>query len=253
MDEPRVIVLDRRRRTLALAAAIAVTVGAAMVWRAVDRTVESPAQVVATAAGERRDLTLPDGSRIELAPGSSVEVAGGYGNPERRVVLEGEAWFDVRHDPARPFRVHAAGTVTEDLGTTFSIRARDGSPVRVVLVTGKASFRRAGAAAVLELDPGDVGVLGPADSTPVATRQIGISDLVSWREGRLDFRDALIGEVLAELGRWYAIDFQLADSALAARRITHTFMAGDLDDALEVLSLSLGVRAERAGAVVTLR
>lgn len=253
MDAPRVIVLDRRRRILALAAAVAVTVGAALVWRAMDRTVASPAQVVATAAGERRDLTLPDGSRIELAPGSSVEVAAGYGNPERRVVLEGEAWFDVRHDAAQPFRVYAAGTVTEDLGTTFSVRARDGAAVRVVLVSGKASFRRAGAADLIELDPGDVGLLGPADAIPVVARQVAVSYLVSWREGRLDFRDALVGDVLAELGRWYAVDFRLGDSALAARRITHTFKANDLADALEVLSLSLGVRAERAGAVVTLR
>lgn len=253
LDESTVVPLLSRRRVLALAATVILSAGAALAWRAMDTSVEHPAQVVATAAGELDTLTLPDGSRVELAPGSRVEVAAGYGEAMRTVTLTGEAWFDVRHDTERPFRVHAAGTITEDLGTTFTVRAREGEPVRVVLVTGKASFQREGAAAAVELDPGDVVQLGGADAAPRVERGVDVLRLVSWREGRLDFRDATVREVLVELGRWHAIEFRLGDSALASRRITHVFTAGDLGDALEVLSLSLGVRAERAGAVVTLR
>ena len=253
LDETRVLVLERRRRTLALAAALVISLGAAVLWRVMDNKVERAAQVLTTVAGERRQLTLPDGSRIDLAPGSSVEVAAGYGDRERTVVLKGEAWFDVEHDAVRPFLVHAANTVTEDLGTSFTVRARDGEAVRVVLVSGKASIRRDDATSAVELNPGDVAVLGGTDSIPSVQRNVDITPLVSWRGGQLEFRDAPVGEVLAELERWYAVDFQLADGTIASRRITHTFAASDLDDALEVLSLSLGVRAERAGAVVTLR
>lgn len=253
LDETPVIVHERRRRVLAIAAALVLSIGAALVWRAVDTKSERAAQALTTEAGERRDLTLADGSRIELAPGTTIRVAEGYGNPERRVVLEGEAWFDVQHDAARPFRVVAAGTITEDLGTTFSVRARDGEPVRVVLVSGKASFGRSETSGSVELQPGDVALLQRTDSTPTVERGTDITRLVAWRQDRLDFRDAPVREVLTELGRWFAIDFRLSDSTLASRRITHTFAVNDLADALEVLSLSLGVRAERAGAVVTLR
>ena len=252
LDQPDVVVV-RRRRILALAAVLILSVGGTIVWRTLDIGVKRTAIEITTAAGERRIFTLPDGSKMELTPGSSVEVPADYGDRDRKVVLDGEAWFDVRHDVVRPFTVHAAGTITEDLGTTFTVRARKGEPVRVVLVSGKASFRRAGAAYTAELEPGDVALLRQTDSAPAVARQIGVSNLVSWRQGRLDFRDALVGDVLRELGRWYAVDFKLGDSALASRRITHTFMANDLADALDVLSLSLGVRAQHAGAVVTLR
>lgn len=253
LDESDVVPLHSRRRVLALAAAVILTLGATFVWRAQNRDVEFAQQVYVTNPGERREVNLPDSTRIIIAPGSSLTVAEGYGTSDRTVTLEGEAWFDVRHDASRPFRVHAAGTVTEDLGTEFSVRARAGEAVRVVLVTGRASFARESAARAVELAPGEVAQLGAADASPVITRGEDVAGLVSWREGRLEFVDARLSEVLAELGRWYALEFRVEDSTLASRRLTHTFATGDLTDALEVLSLSLGARAERAGSVVTLR
>jgi transmembrane sensor len=253
LDESDVVPIHSRRRVLALAAAVILTLGATFVWRAQNRDVEFAQQVYVTNPGERREVNLPDSTRIIVAPGSSLTVAKGYGQSDRTVTLEGEAWFDVRHDASRPFRVHAAGTVTEDLGTEFSVRARAGEAVRVVLVTGRASFARESAARAVELAPGEVAQLGAADVSPVVTRAADVARLVSWREGRLDFVDAPLSEVLAELGRWYALEFRVEDSTLTSRRLTHTFATGDLTDALEVLSLSLGARAERAGSVVTLR
>ncbi len=252
MDEPVLFKLTPQVRVLALAATVMVAVGAAVIWRAVSRRIEAAPRVVAAAPGERRDLDLPDGTRILLAPGSSMTVAAGYGERERRVELDGEAWFEVHHDADRPFRVYAAGTVTEDLGTEFTVRARAGDPVRVVLVAGQASFGREGAPAVV-LGPGDVGRLAVADTSPRVERGADVASLVAWRDGQLAFVDTPVAHVAAELSRWYAVEFRLADSALGSRRLTHTFSVSDLDDALEVLALSLGVRAERQGAVVTLR
>jgi len=253
LDQDDVVPLHSRRRQLALAAAVVLTLGATFVWRAVNRDVESAPQVVVTQPGERRDVNLPDGTQIVVAPGSSLTVTQDYGKSDRSVVLEGEAWFEVRHDAARPFRVRAAGTVTEDLGTGFSVRAREGEAVRVVLMTGRASFAREAERNVVVLSPGDVARLATTDALPVVTRDANIAQLVAWREGRLEFVDAPLPEVLAELGRWYALEFRLEDTALASRRLTHTFAADNVADALDVLSLSLGIRAERAGSVVTLR
>lgn len=258
LDQGQVVPLFSRRRQLALAAAVILAVGAAVgatfMSRLVNRDVESAPQVFVTQVGERRELDLPDGTHIVIAPGSSLTVTRDFGKSDRRVELEGEAWFEVRHDAARPFRVHAAGTITEDLGTGFSVRAREGEAVRVVLVTGSARFgRELNPTNGVELAPGDVARLARTDPAPVVTRDPDIARLVSWREGRLEFVDALLPDVLAELGRWYAVEFRLEDTALNSRRLTHTFAADDMADALDVLSLSLGARVERAGSVVTLR
>lgn len=251
LDRTEVVPLHSRRRALAIAAAVVLALGATLAWRAVNRNVESSPRTLVTRPGERHEATLADGTRIVVAPGSSLTIAAGYGRNERRVMLVGEAWFEVHHDATRPFRVHASGTVTEDLGTEFSVRARAGEPVRVVLLSGRASFGRENR--IVELAPGDVARLAPADSMPVVAREGDPRLLVSWREGRLEFVDASLPDVLAELGRWYALEFRLENASLSARRITHTFAADDPADALEVLSLSLGARVERAGRVVTLR
>lgn len=246
------------RVALALAASVTLLIGGWLAWRALERT--APAgpvgDLIATGPGERRDVTLPDGTRLMLAPNSDVRVSDGYGAASRDVALSGEAWFGVRHDAARPFRVLAAGTVTEDLGTEFTVRTlprQEG--VRVVLVSGSASLRRAGenAAGALVLSPRDVAVLAPGDAVARVERNAAVEALVSWRTGAATFDDAPLDSVLGELARWYAVTVTVADSALAARRLSGPVPVDNLDEALEVITLSLGARAERRNGAIVLR
>jgi transmembrane sensor len=255
LDDPAAAPLVPRRRALAMAAAVVLALGAALVWRTV-REAAPAARVVATAAGELRSFDLPDGTRITLAPGSRLQVAGDYGRGLRRVDLEGEAWFEVTHDAARPFQVHAAGTVTEDLGTEFAVRALpDGSPVRVAVVSGSASLRRADrpAAEAVTLLPRDVALLPPDATVATVERGVAVAPLVAWRDGRLEFDGQTLDTVARDLSRWYGLEFRLADPALAARRLTATVHLDRLEDALDVLRLSLGVRLERRGDTVLVR
>lgn len=256
--------IDRPRRhapvrvAVALAASLTLLIGGWLAWRALDlRAPRGPAgDHVATGPGERRELTLPDGTRLMLAPNSELGVASAYGGTSRDVRLSGEAWFDVRHDAARPFRVLAAGTITEDLGTEFSVLTlptEDG--VRVVLVSGSASLRRAGddAAHAVVLTPRDVALLIPGDSVARVERDVAVEALVRWRTGAATFDDAPLDSVLGELSRWYAVTITLADSSLAARRLSGPVPVDNLDEALEVITLSLGALAVREDSAIVLR
>lgn len=245
-----------RRLALALAASLVLALGATLLWRAFGPARVPAPRVVATQAGEQRAFDLPDGSHLVLAPASVLRVSPQYGRPERRVDLEGEAWFEVRHDASRPFRVYARGTVTEDLGTEFSVRAIAGeSSVRVTVVSGSASLRRAGApaAAAATLLARTVGVLPAGAVSPRVEREADVEALVAWREGRMIFENAPLDSVAAEISRWYGVTVRLAGPDLGARRLTATFRTGRLGDALEVLSLSLGVRVARHGDTVVVR
>lgn len=246
------------RRPLALAAVLAVSAGAVLAWRAM-RAPDWAAPVhEITAAGERRSVSLPDGTRIVLAPESDLRVGEGYGRDERRVDLSGEAWFEVSHDASRPFRVHAAGTVTEDLGTEFSVRALPGSGrVQVALVSGSASLMREGSARARAavLGPGDVARLFDTDSLVIVQRGQRVDELTAWRDGRLVFRDAPLGEVAGELSRWYGIPFRLEDSSVASRRLDATFQMDQLDETVSILALALSGEAvvTRDSAAVVIR
>jgi ferric-dicitrate binding protein FerR (iron transport regulator) len=209
---------------------------------------------VQTAVGERREFELPDGSKAVLGVRSTLRFEPALATAPRVVHLDGEAFFTVKHDPTRPFRVLASNVVTEDIGTEFSVRAYAGEEqVRVAVREGAVAISRRG-------DPDNVQpiLLGQRDVAVVATagEPKVISDslvdrLFAWRNGDLVFDNASLAEVASELSRWYDVDIRFADSSLAARHLTSTFKSDPIDDVLRVIGLSAEVRFERRGRVVT--
>ena len=242
-------------QALAWAASVVILAGAVLVWRVMNQTSEPAVEVITTGLAERRTIQLSDGSEVLLSPNSTLRIAAEYGNQERRVDLEGEGWFEVEHDPDRPFRVYAGGSVTEDLGTTFSVRAIAGSgEVRVVLVSGSASLQREGAEteSVVVLEPKDVARLLNGASVPQVEHEVVVADFIAWREGKLIFNDAQLREVLPELTRWLGKEFVTSSPDILNRRLTATLQIDDQADIIEVLRLSLGLSVTESNNQIVL-
>jgi transmembrane sensor len=239
---------------LRAAAALAVIAGTAEVWRRVSAdstagsaTVASVAGAFETARGERRSINLPDGSQVELGVASSLMVAAAYGAPAREVTLSGEAFFRVEHDQARPFRVLARGAVVEDLGTEFAIRAYDAdSALRVAVVSGEVSVKAA--ESPVHLAARDVAVVS-AQGAVAVIRGVDVEAYSAFSAGRLVFDNATLGQVFAELERWYDVEIRVTDAAVRARRLTVPFEPGaTLDTVLQTIELTIeGVRFSRRG------
>lgn len=251
-------------RLVPLAAAAVLVAGATLVWQtmrsgagpepAVASLVASNA-VTTTSVGERRTIDLPDGSQVVLGTASTLRVDTAFGRASRHVYLEGQAFFRVTHDSARPFVVHAAGTLAEDLGTEFDVRAYPGDGVvRVAVVEGAVAVRRAeGADSTALLRPRDVARIGPGDGgAPVVLHDQNVERLVSWTTGELYFDDATIAEIARELERWYDVSVRITSEAVAIRRYTGPIQADSLDAGLSAIDLALpDVIVERQGRVVT--
>ena len=252
-----------RRFLMAVIAAAAVLVavvgGRAVLGRA-------PAwREVSTAVGHRTVVHLRDGTQITLAPKSRLRYAADYGTAHRDVYLDGEAYFQVTLDTRRPFRVHTARSITEDLGTAFVVRAyAEQNATEVVVAEGRVALWRADTsrtATALDARPGLVLAardLGRLDANGGVTlrRGIDVARQLAWTSGVLAFDGARLSDVVLTLGRWYNIDIHLAsaDSALGARRLTATFTNEPIDLVLQRIALTLGLRVERAeGAVFVLR
>jgi len=251
-------VAARRWQPIALraAAAAVLLIGTGVWWhsqRTGGYTPTSGAQTFATNVGQRDSVRLADGTRVLLAPESRLTVAVGYGTRVREVELTGEAYFDVRHDEARPFVVHAGGADIRDLGTTFTVHAIGDQGVRVAVTSGSVSLAPAKAS------PNDAVVLHPGDAGTVA---VGGRMLVerggttepdtAWTRGRLVFREAPVSSVRAELRRWYGIDL-VVDSTFAARHLSMTFDGETADRVLEVIALSLGAEVQRQGNTAVIK
>jgi transmembrane sensor len=237
---------------LRAAAAIVLLLGVWFTWQAA-RGGGSALMAFSTGVGERDSLRLPDGTTVVLGPASRLVLASNYGKKTRNVNLQGEALFDVPHDDARPFTVHAGDAWVRDIGTTFSVEADSAAGVRVVVTAGSVALRATERVddGELVLRQGDRGTLAAGRMT--AERAAATPDDLAWAQGRLVFRDAPLDRVAAELRRWYGIVLRADDATVAGRRLTAEFDDDPPADVLRVIGLALGADVTLRGDTAVLR
>jgi transmembrane sensor len=264
------------RPRLAGAGAAAALLLAAGITLARRQPTVAVAQRHTTAVGQRDSVRLADGTRVLLGPASTLRVPAEYGRATRTVTLDGEAYFDVVHDSARPFAVVAGPAVVRDLGTAFAVRTDDADHVAVAVTQG--AVHLAAAPATPGAQPPAAGqpprrpaidsglVLRASERGMVARdarRGLAVSRLpgpaaraaddTAWTSGRLVFRDAPLTEVAGALRRWYGVEMRVTDPALAARHLTANFRGEPLPAVLRVVGLALGARLDQQGDTVFVR
>lgn len=255
--EPRPLALLRPRKTrgrlvpimLATAAAL-IGVVAVNAWFDSRNTQSTSAdvseRVFATRKAQRADLYLSDGTRVILNVDSRLRVPANYGNPNRTVSLEGEAFFEVVHDSARPFRVSTAVGIAEDLGTAFVVsHYAEMRGMRVGVSSGSVIVRRDSAATTgTTLNRGDLASVGP-NGRVIVRHNVNMDDELAWTTGKLAFDRVPLSEVIPHLARWFDADIKLGDSTLNDIRYTGTFSNEPIAQVLALLAASLDARIER--------
>lgn len=204
-------------------------------------------QYDATTRGSARGhQELADGSTIEMNTGSALDVD--YGVDTRRVTLaRGEAFFDVKRDPAKPFIIKAGAGEVRVLGTAFSVK-REGDGARVTVIRGK--VRVASGGTFVDLVPNQqVRFDGGA---PQVVRTVDAETLLAWSEGRLVLRNRPLGEVLAAVDRYYPGMIVLRDEKAAAKRVDAIVNLDRIDDWVRQLQSSQDLVARRYPGVLVL-
>jgi transmembrane sensor len=203
----------------------------------------------ATGVGERRTLTLADGSAVTLDSATSLDVE--YGAKERRIVLrDGQIFVTVKPDAARRFVVEAEGGSVWALGTAFNVRMDDAG-VRVA-VTEHAVRVTYGPTARVDIREGQgVGYasksgLGPAH--PVNTNEV-----TAWTHGRIVFDNQPLHAVVDEIGRYQRGTVVFTDSALRELTVTGVLETDDADAFFEALERTLPVRVIRLPYLTVIR
>jgi ferric-dicitrate binding protein FerR (iron transport regulator) len=205
-----------------------------------DVDVSGVARSYHTDAGQRATVVLADGSRVVLAPQTTLSVGAGFGRDTREVFVRGEAYFDVTTSARAPFLVHTGPITTRVLGTSFDVkRYPDDAHVRVVVRSGKVVVRSARAS--LLLSAGMVGRI--TDSGGVASKVGDASQYAGWTTGGLRFVNIPVPDMLRQLGQWYGVTFKLSDSTLAHRDITITYEHVTAEQAISMLERVLNVKA----------
>jgi ferric-dicitrate binding protein FerR (iron transport regulator) len=188
-----------------VAAAVALLVAA---WFGVSRWADRTPRLVTqqTPAGAKKQCTLPDGTVVWLNGESRLTYPEAFAGATREVTLSGEAFFEVKRDPARPFVIRAGRTLTRVLGTSFNLRAGPGSdPVTVTVVSGKVGFAPADQPArQVLLTAGMRGNYVPAADSVYAELQRD-PNVLAWRSNKLVFKDTPLREMFPVLQKQYGV------------------------------------------------
>lgn len=190
-----------------------------------------------TALGERRQVSLPDGSLIELNSRSQVRV--NFHDDQRGVELtEGEAMFTVEHDSRRPFVVAAgAGKVTVT-GTRFDVR-RDTQQTWVVVEQGRVKVQGRDSDFV-NLTAGLASRID-AQGRVAPVQAVDAQALTAWRSGKLVFNDASLSEVAAQVSRYRERPLTVGSPAVGNLRLTSVFNTDNTEALLKALPSILPV------------
>lgn len=208
-----------------------------------------PAKIYHTGIGARETIRLSDGTRIVLAPQTTLTVDGSFGVEHRTVRVSGEAYFDVTNATGRPFVVYTGGVTSRVLGTTFLVKYYPGdSEVQVAVQSGRVSVGRH---TPVVLSSNSIARI--SDSTVIVTPDADLHQYSEWVAGKLTVNRIPAAEVFKTLGRWYGLEFHFADSTLAHQEMTGTFTDHeDRSDMLKQLQMILGAQMQFDGNIVTL-
>jgi len=188
--------------------------------------------------GELKKIFLPDGTVVTLNSASKLSYQPKFANT-REVYLDGEAFFDVAHNPDKPFIVHLNSADIKVLGTKFNVKGwPEQKKYQVVVETGKVSFsskKDNGNSAEVLLTKNQMSTMeiGKKPAPPV---QVDAQVQTAWLTGQLIFNKAPLKEVIAELERKYDVSITAADNACLTRLLTASFK----DESLETIIKTVG-------------
>lgn len=207
-----------------------------------------------TPRGGEFSVTLEDGTEVWLNAQSRLVYPETFAGAERRVQVEGEAYFRVSRDAHRPFLVETDGQLVRVLGTEFNVRSyAEDETVQTTLVRGSIAMQPVGAGtAQLLLTPGHQAVFDK-NVHDIKVRSVDTEVVTSWKDGKFVFEHQTLEQIMLTLARWYDFSYRFAD-----RRAAQTEFMGsipryaDFTDVIAILESSGGLRLSVKGRNVTI-
>ncbi|MCE1197430.1 MAG: FecR domain-containing protein [Marinilabiliales bacterium] len=249
MEEKRTAPVLRRLHLFRYAAAVVLLLGTIGVIRMVTKREDTGIQTIASAKETQwkstqtvahpthyTTLTLSDGTVVKLNANSTIEYPEQFAANERVVKLSGEAFFEVVHNTAQPFKVLMEKAVVEDIGTSFHIAAYPGKDKVVVNVTS-------GSVRLMDRSGHETAVLmaGSSGKWNRSTGKIDVSselvpNYLSWVTQQITFRHTPLSSVFEQLEDVYHVSIAFSDPAIGQIAYTANFEKFELNDILNIIA-----------------
>jgi ferric-dicitrate binding protein FerR (iron transport regulator) len=194
-----------------------------------DEVKQSQLLVASTPRGGTYQFTLPDGTKVWLNADSKLEFPSQFIGKQRKIILSGEAYFEVAKNKAKPFTVESAGQIVEVLGTHFNINSyADEGSTKTTLLEGSVSVSSLLTTPSLRgrteasrgnlpgrgpsTTPGEAVTLKPGqqsvltDNNRITVKQVDLSDALAWQKGYFMFNNETLESIMKRVARWYNVE-----------------------------------------------
>lgn len=197
--------------------------------------------VTLSSGNQVKEIRLPDSTIVTLAPASSIRYEANTFPDKRDVEMQGKAFFQVKRNPQFPFSVKNDRAIVKVLGTKFQLAHTD-SVTSVWVQSGKVSFSCLESRESLVLTQNMGAILTPHSLTPKQIEQ-KMPNITAWQSGYFVYDDTPLKLVLRELSHYYGIKLSAAENS---KSLTGRFPTDNLDEIIEIIESTLGIKIEKS-------
>ena len=233
--------------TIAAAALIFIGLGATVLYLNKTGTFSERILITANSLERNIGISLPDGSKVYLNRNSELSYNKNLGQSSRNVKLKGEAFFDIKRDPSKPFIIDAGKATIKVLGTSFSVLTNNSvNAVEVFVKTGSVKVSDNSGTQNLVLEPGFIGTVDSKSSTKVLNEN---PNYLSWNTDTLVYEGKNLDVVFTDLKKVFNISVVPDNQEILTEAITTTFYNQPQDTIIRVICSTFNFSYRKEGSV----
>lgn len=236
-----ITIRNRRKAVYRIAATISILAILAISSMELFPRKEAQLITITSNLGEKKQVVLPDSSLVTLNSGSSITYPEFFAGETRQVKMDGEAFFEVSHNPDQPFWVTTPILKTKVLGTSFNIRAYTDNPdIKISLATGSIQVSEENNV-LATLKPDEQLLFDKGTGNHLVTKQSTIKD-ISWLDNIIVLDDHSLEETLRIVERWFNVKLHMLTEDVTNKTISGKFINPTLEETIESLELLTGAQ-----------
>lgn len=252
--ELQTIEINRRKQkhtffyALTFAASIVILIGSYFLFQFSLNTFFVPAdpQIITneTPYGKKLKLQLPDGSRVYLNSGSTIQYPKSFNNHERKISFTGEGFFEVTHSK-NPFIINIYGHIIQVLGTSFNVKTiEETGNIETIVISGKVKFSSDTNQSITNetyIEPGEK-LHYNKTSRQIHKTKLENYDEIAWKDGILVFKNDAMKDVFSELEKWYGVKFMVSSKHIMQCSLTAKFDNQSLQEILDYIDVIMPLK-----------
>jgi len=207
--------------------------------------------IISVERGQKANITLPDGSKAWLNSQSKLTYSADFNVKKRELQLDGEAYFEVTHNPKKPFIVKSNDIAVEALGTAFGVRAyNEDNLISSILMRGKVRVTTPDGESILM--PNERVMYDKTTHKKTQSSVTNATDFTGWIHNELRFENESLGEIAKSIQRIYNVEIVFATEQLKNQHYTGTVNNNSLESVLNIITLTSPVSFQINKQQVTL-